>query len=158
MFFLLLGSFLYCTSVDKKTYFNGFYKTSQYQPHQQLSYAKKYGYHSECLVLMEGPVPSRMEPCAIGDLRSGKDLYRETEVEVAGDSFPVDWYIAGYGYGLHVNQEYYQSIAFFTSYSQNRGLPRFSPLYYKRDIYGTEVMQYYSRYPYRVYPFYPGRR
>lgn len=155
---ILLGSFLECTSVDKKTYFNGFYKTSQYRPHQLSAYAEKYGYNSECLVLMEGPVPSRMEPCDIGDRRSGRDLYRETEVEVAGDSFPVDWYIAGYGYQLQVNQEYYQSIAFFTSYSQSRGLSRFSPLYYKRDFFGKEEMQYYSRNPYRIYPFYPGRR
>lgn len=155
---ILFGLVLQCTAVDKKTYFKGFYKTSQYRPHQTLSYAEKYGYNSECLVLMAGPVPSRMEPCAIGDRRSGRDLYRETEVEVAGDFFPVDFYIAGYGYELHVNNEYYQNIAFFSSYSQSRGLSRFSPLYYKRDFFGREEMQYYTRNPYRIYPFYPGRR
>ncbi|EMJ85956.1 hypothetical protein [Leptospira meyeri] len=149
-----LGFLFQCTAVDKKTYLKGFYHTLDRRPHGQLAYAEKHGYNSECLVLMEGPVPSRMEPCSIGDRRSGRDMYQESEVIVAGDFFPIDWSFAGYGYELHVTNETYQSIVFFSSYSQRRGPSRFSPWYYRRDMYGTEVKRYNPGYPYRITPFY----
>lgn len=156
--FVTFGSFFQCTPVDKKSYFKGFYHTLDKRPHGQLAYAEKYGYNSECLVLMEGPVPSRMEPCAIGDRRSSRDMYQESEVLVTGDFFPVDWTFAGYGYELYVTNDYYQSIVFFSSYSQRRGFSRFSPLYYRRDIYGTETIRNNGLYPYRITPFYTGGR
>ncbi|MCW7471582.1 hypothetical protein [Leptospira kanakyensis] len=147
---------LQCTAVDKKTYLKGFYVTIDKRPHGQLAYAEKYGYNSECLVLMEGPVPSRMEPCAIGDRRSARDMYQETEVMVTGDFFETEWPIAGYNYALHVNNEYYQSFILFSSAFHRRGPSRFSPFYYRKDFYSSDVRQHNIGYPYRPsnYGFY----
>lgn len=152
-FILMFGSLLECTTLDKKSYLKGLYKTSQYRPHQQLAYAEKHGYNSECLVLMEGPVPSRMEPCAIGDRRSGRDMYQETEVEVAGDFFPVEWYVAGYIYGLHVNESYYHDVILLSSTYQRRNYPWFWGLNYYRNIYGREVVQSNNRYSNPMSPY-----
>lgn len=145
---LMIGMFLECTSVDKKSYLKGFYQTKHLRPHQQLAYAEKYGYNSECLVLMEGPVPSRMEPCAIGDRRTGRDMYQETEVQVAGDFFPIDWPIAGYAYELHVNNTYYQNVILYTGSYQRRDYSRFPHLYFYRGMHGTSVIRNTQGYPY----------
>ncbi|TGL33518.1 hypothetical protein [Leptospira perdikensis] len=154
---LICATSFECTTLDKKTALRGIYRTSQYRPHQQLAYAERYGYNSECLVLMEGPVPSRMEPCAIGDRRSGRDMYQETEVEVAGDFFPVEWPVAGYIYGLHVNEGYYYDVILFSSSYQRRNYPWFFGMNSYRNIYGREVVQSNNRYsnpmsPYRFNP------
>ncbi|TGK92757.1 hypothetical protein EHQ30_12985 [Leptospira brenneri] len=148
LFVGILLILLQCTSVDKKTYLKGFYVTTHLRPHQQLTYAEKYGYNSECLVLMEGPVPSRMEPCAIGDRRSGRDMYQETEVLVAGDFFAVDWPIAGYNYALHVNNDYYQNVILYTGSYQRRDYSRFPHLYVYRGINGNRVIRNTVGYPY----------
>ncbi|EMY70466.1 hypothetical protein [Leptospira vanthielii] len=153
---LILGSILKCSTLDKKTAMRGFYVTTHLRPHQQLTYAEKHGYNSECLVLMEGPVPSRMEPCAIGDRRSGRDMYQETEVEVAGDFFPVNWPIAGYIYELHVNNVYYQDVILYSSSFHRKDYPWFFPMYSYRNIYSRQVMRnnigyYNSRSPYGLY-------
>ncbi|TGL72136.1 hypothetical protein [Leptospira jelokensis] len=72
-------------------------------------FSKKYGYNSECLVLMEGPVPSRMEPCVIGDIRSASMMYKETEVTVIGDTAQFEWQMTGVVYSPFVNETYYQN-------------------------------------------------
>lgn len=97
---------------------------------------------------MEGPVPSRMEPCAIGDRRSGRDMYQETEVLVAGDFFAVDWPIAGYNYALHVNNDYYQNVILYTGSYQRRDYSRFPHLYVYRGINGNRVIRNTVGYPY----------
>ncbi|EMY62420.1 hypothetical protein [Leptospira terpstrae] len=153
---LILGLILKCSTLDKKTAMRGFYQTAHLRPHQQLAYAEKYGYNSECLVLMEGPVPSRMEPCSIGDRRSGRDMYQETEVQVAGDFFPVEWPVTGYIYGLHVNNEYYQDVILYSNSFHRRDYPWFYPTYTYRNIYSGQVMRnntgyYNSMYPYGLY-------
>lgn len=73
------------------------------------NFTKKYGYNSQCLVLMEGPVPSRMEPCAIGDIRSASMMYKETEVTVVGDTAKFEWQMTGVVYSPFVNETYYQN-------------------------------------------------
>ncbi|TGK84642.1 hypothetical protein EHQ24_06530 [Leptospira noumeaensis] len=130
-----------CTTLDKKTALRGLYDTKHLRPHQQLAYAEKYGYNSECLVLMEGPVPSRMEPCSIGDRRSVRDMYQETEVEVAGEFFPEEWPVTGYIYGLHVNYGYYQEVVLFNTSFQKWDYPRYHRLYTYRNMFSREVMR-----------------
>lgn len=102
---------------------------------------------------MEGPVPSRMEPCAIGDRRSGRDMYRETEVEVAGDFFPVNWQIVGYAYSLHVNESYYQDVILYSSSYQRWDQPWHLRTYTYRNIYSKEVIRNNSRYSNPMSPY-----
>ncbi|MCW7462044.1 hypothetical protein [Leptospira limi] len=74
-----------------------------------VGFAKKYGYNSECLVLMEGPVPSRLEPCVVGDVRSASMMYKETEVTVSGETAQFEWQMTGMVYSPFVNETYYQN-------------------------------------------------
>ncbi|TGM73496.1 hypothetical protein EHQ96_00940 [Leptospira levettii] len=76
-------------------------------------FAKKYGYQSECLVLMEGPVPSRLEPCVIGDVRSASMMYKETEVTVSGETAQFEWQMTGMVYSPFVNETYYQNAILY---------------------------------------------
>lgn len=111
--------------------------------------AEKYGEISECLVLLpSGPIRSRLEPCAIGDLRSGRELFEAGKVKVESDFENLDWYIAGHGYATFVDGPYYQNVILF-NFSFNR-----------RDYYDSSGLYYESKkvaYPIayrRVYPYF----
>jgi hypothetical protein len=140
--------FIQCTTLDKRTFFHGFYKPLQDSNQRESEYAIRYGYGSECLVLMNGPVPSRMEPCAIGDRRSGKELYEGTKVKVEADFVESDWYIAGFPYSYHVNNQYYQDVILFSTSYQRREYERFPDLYFVRGRYGIQVVRNTFGYPY----------
>jgi hypothetical protein len=146
-FFLLLV-FCNCATLDKKTFFHGFYDTPLNPYNYQSAYAIKYGFGSECLVLMNGPVPSRMEPCAIGDRRSGRDLFEDTKVKIESNFVTDSWYIAGFPYSFHVNYEYYQDIILFSTSYNRREYERFPDLYFVRGRYGTQVVRNSIGYPY----------
>lgn len=108
-----------------------------------LGFSKKYGTNSECLVLMQGPVPSRLEPCVVGDVRSGTMMYKETEVTVTGETAQFEWQMTGMVYSPFVNEAYYQSQILFKGsffrktdyhdYRRYRGY--FSPPYLSRPSY-----------------------
>lgn len=93
-----------------------------------VGFSKRYGTNSECLVLMEGPVPSRMEPCVVGDFRSAKSMYKETEVTVSGEGSQFEWQITGVVYSPFVNETYYQNeILYRGSFFRRLAFDGYSP-------------------------------
>lgn len=86
---------------------------ANFQKETDVTFAKKYGYNSECLVLMEGPVPSRLEPCIVGDVRSASMMYKESETNVKGETAQFEWKISGAVYSPFVNEAYYQNFILY---------------------------------------------
>ncbi|ABZ93587.1 Hypothetical protein LBF_1061 [Leptospira biflexa serovar Patoc strain 'Patoc 1 (Ames)'] len=123
------------------------------RPHRfsNVSFANKYGYNSECLVLMEGPLPSRLEPCVVGDIRSATMMYKETEVTVSGDTAQFEWQMTGIVYSPFVNETYYQNFilyrgSFFRKLSYKDYRPvrnEYGPPYFRTPSSGFRNPGYY---------------
>ncbi|XDD47521.1 hypothetical protein AB3N60_05390 [Leptospira sp. WS39.C2] len=145
-------NFLTCVSNRPNSSYITLEEPAEPMKSYNIEFAKKYGTNSECLVLMEGPVPSRLEPCLVGDFRSASMMYQETEVKVTGDSGQFEWQITGMVYSPFVNEAYYQSAilyrgSFFRkSDYQNYRRPNYPMI---APYLGRPSYQYHRRY----YPY-----
>lgn len=144
--FLIFGIFN-CTSWTEKEEFLSNLSPEQIERIRQKKFAIKYGYNSECLVLMSGLIPSRMEPCVVGDFNSGREMFESTKVKIDSEIDGFDYYIPGYGFNTFVDNTYYQNVVLYKTSYQRRDYYDSTGLY----LDSKKVSSFYFG-PRRVFP------